>query len=500
MTPNTNRARMIAVAGALALAAAAVPAVADAATVSYEGDALYYRAAPGEANRTGPGVGTFDSSRLSLADQVPIAAPPDRCEAHEGWVECEMPARVVFELGDGDDAVSFSFSPAGLASEVYGGDGADLLEGYAISAGPLAQLLDGGPGNDKIDGDVGADVVRGGPGDDEIEGGAGPDTVEGGDGNDLLHPDGFEDPAADTVDGGPGFDTVADYDQPSASSHPRLSISFDGVANDGRPGENDNLVGVEKLDASVSGAFAGGPGDDEFFVRSNLDGGDSTITGGSGRDKLTGHDHVEAIDGGAGDDRIEGGFDNDTITGGPGKDTIFGDSTADTCNFLSCKVPFGNDVIHARDGEVDTIDCGPGEDRAEVDAIDVVANCEEIGKQGPGPGPGPKAADGKLDGPRSYTRKALKKGLAVGFDCTAACTVKVTLTANKKTAKKLGTRLLASGKRSIAQAGRVKVRAKLTPKARKRIARLRKGAGTVAAAVTESGTTTRYTRAVKLKR
>ncbi|HTE64112.1 MAG TPA: calcium-binding protein [Solirubrobacteraceae bacterium] len=497
MRPITN----IAVAGALALAAATIPAAAEAATVSYEGGTAYYRAAPGEKNSTGPSLGLFDTSSLRFSDQVPIDAPADRCQPYDGWVECEMPQKVVFELGDGDDFVSFSFAPPSLAAEVYGGDGADSIEGYVISAGPLAQVLDGGAGNDRIDGDKGNDIVRGGPGTDELEGGAGSDTVEGGEGDDLLMPDGFADPSADTVDGGPGIDTVSDFDQPSASAHPRLNISFDGAANDGRPGENDNLVGVEKLDLSVSGTFAGGPGDDDFFVRSNLDRGDSTVTGGPGNDTLKGHDHVETIDGGPGDDRVEGGYNNDVLTGGPGKDTIFGDSTTDTCNFLSCKIPFGNDVIYARDGQVDSIDCGPGEDRAVVDAIDVVANCENVeGGAGPGNGPGQNGGEVTLNGPKSYTRKALRKGIAVAWDCTAACTVKLTLTADKKTAKKLGTKLIASGKGSIARAGKVKFRAKLTGSVKRRIARLRSGHATVALAVTEAGATQRYTRQVALKR
>jgi Ca2+-binding RTX toxin-like protein len=498
MRPITKHTCTIAVAGALTLAAV-IPAAADAATVTYEGDTVYYRAAPGEKNSTGPSEGLFDTSRLRFSDQVPINAPADRCQSYDGWVECVMPQKLVFELGDGDDSVSFSFAPPGLPTEVYGGDGADWIEGYVISAGPLAQVLDGGAGNDRIDADKGNDVVRGGPGDDELEGGAGSDTVEGGDGNDLLMPDGFEDPSADTVDGGAGIDTVSDYDQPSNSSHPRLNLSFDGVANDGRPGENDNLVGVEKLDVSVSGTFAGGPGDDDFFIRSNLDGGDSTVTGGAGSDKLKGHDHVETIDGGPGDDRVEGGYNNDVLTGGPGKDTIFGDSTTDTCNFLSCKIPFGNDVINARDGEMDTIDCGPGEDRATVDAIDVVANCEQVDGGG-GPGPAPRGGDSRLNGPKSYTRKALKKGIAVAWDCTAACMVKLTLTADKKTAKKLGTKLVASGKGSIHRAGKVKFRAKLTGKAKRRISRLRNGHATVVVAVGEAGATQRYTQVVKLKR
>jgi hypothetical protein len=78
--------------------------------------------------------------------------------------------------------------------------------------------------------------------------------------------------------------------------------------------------------------------------------------------------------------------------------------------------------------------------------------------------------------------------------------VKLTLTADKKTAKRLGTKLLVSGKGSLAQAGKVSFRAKLTPKARKRIGRLRKGRGTIAVAVTEGGATQRHTQAVALKR
>lgn len=219
---------------------------------------------------------------------------------------------------------SFTHAQTGPAWEVYGGDGRDRIEGCSLYAADAPQL----------------------------------------------------------VDGGAGFDVVSDYDQPGNATQPRLAISFDGVANDGRPGENDNLSNVEKLEASVSGAFAGGPGDDEFFIRFNLDQGESTVTGAAGNDKLRGHDHVETIDGGPGNDVIEGGLNNDTITGGPGRDAIFGDSTADTCNFVSCRIAFGNDVIDARDGEQDTIDCGVGEDRATVDAIDVVANFEQLGKGG----------------------------------------------------------------------------------------------------------------------
>jgi len=38
----------------------------------------------------------------------------------------------------------------------------------------------------------------------------------------------------------------------------------------------------------------------------------------------------------------------------------------------------GRDVIFARDGERDVIDCGTERDTAVVDRLDVVSNCERV--------------------------------------------------------------------------------------------------------------------------
>jgi hypothetical protein len=38
----------------------------------------------------------------------------------------------------------------------------------------------------------------------------------------------------------------------------------------------------------------------------------------------------------------------------------------------------GSDTIYAANGEKDTIDCGPGQDRAVIDPFDVVHNCEVV--------------------------------------------------------------------------------------------------------------------------
>ena len=83
---------------------------------------------------------------------------------------------------------------------------------------------------------------------------------------------------------------------------------------------------------------------------------------------------------------LNAGFGNDVVTGGPGQDTIFADATSASCGWYSytCKIPFGNDIVNAKDGEADTIDCGVGNDTAIVDAIDTVANCENVDTTGAG--------------------------------------------------------------------------------------------------------------------
>jgi hypothetical protein len=64
---------------------------------------------------------------------------------------------------------------------------------------------------------------------------------------------------------------------------------------------------------------------------------------------------------------IDGQGGNDTITGNSGADTLIGGS--------------GNDTIHARDGVVDTVNCGDGTgDTANVDFRDVVSNCETVNR------------------------------------------------------------------------------------------------------------------------
>lgn len=42
----------------------------------------------------------------------------------------------------------------------------------------------------------------------------------------------------------------------------------------------------------------------------------------------------------------------------------------------------GDDRIRARDGEPDIVSCGPGEDRADLDSVDVIADGEYYSENG----------------------------------------------------------------------------------------------------------------------
>jgi putative metal-binding protein/hemolysin type calcium-binding protein len=89
----------------------------------------------------------------------------------------------------------------------------------------------------------------------------------------------------------------------------------------------------------------------------------TTMSGRAGNDILGGSlTQPDTLNGDAGTDTIDGNGGNDTITGGAGRDTIHGGDNDDT--------------INARDREIDTIDCGAGNDTANLDWNDVATNCE----------------------------------------------------------------------------------------------------------------------------
>jgi hypothetical protein len=468
---------------AAGLAGLAIVPAAHASTLSKEGDTLVFRAAPGESNSLYVGNSFGPEGNLRLEDAYPITSVPAGCTLRDDtMVDCAVPARLRVELGDGDDSLGFNDDTApAVAVEALGGDGDDTL--YGDHTANRREVLDGGPGKDTLDGFGGNDEVRGGAGDDTLEGNGGNDTVLGGDGNDTLNGDDQAAPGADLVDGGAGTDTMKDYVEYGTEVHPPADVSLNGVADDGRAGEGDNIVSIERMTAYVSGRHVLSDGPEEWQVWANMDGGASTIEARGGNDTITGEDAAETIDGGAGDDRLEGGRGHDTITGGPGRDSIYGDETDSTCTSAEDCLVYGNDVIDARDGEPDMIDCGPGADRVTADPADTVApNCEVVdrGAAGDGPGPGGDPAGG----PKATKRlarvrgqrlaKVLRRGLKVRL--TGAKPGKARIVARK------GRRIVASTRVKVPASGKVTARLRFTKPAKRALRRAKRVKLTVAGA------------------
>ncbi len=115
---------------------------------------------------------------------------------------------------------------------------------------------------------------------------------------------------------------------------------------------------------------------------------------------MLGGDGSDTLNGGDGNDTVTGGFGEDRIDGGPGTDTLQGDTLERNV------VAIGNDVIEARDGTADSVDCGIGADVAHVDAVDVLAAdpgglCESVDRSG---ATGTPAAD-RREGRREAARR-----------------------------------------------------------------------------------------------
>jgi hypothetical protein len=98
------------------------------------------------------------------------------------------------------------------ANQLDGGLGDDALDGRdgndALAGSTGDDTLDGGPGNDTVAGGDGNDALAGSTGDDTLDGGAGNDAVDGGAGNDHL----TGGSGADNIHGGTGNDSLRDRD------------------------------------------------------------------------------------------------------------------------------------------------------------------------------------------------------------------------------------------------------------------------------------------------
>ena len=372
--------RAAGVAAALTLTLAAASS-AGAATISRAADgALVVTAAAGELNHVALG-GPMDGNagEIMVGDRVPLTVAAAGCGASDYVVDCQVAsAGVRIDLGDGRDVFSVNFDmPTTVPVEAHGGTGDDTLTG-----GDERDVLDGGDGNDTVDGAGGSDVVQGGSGDDTLMG------------------DHFEDANPDVIDGGPGTDLLQDdWTSRFTDLHPDVSVTLGGGADDGRPGEGDDVHGVERVIVNEGGAITGTDAPEHLEAYQVLR--PIRLSGGGGDDELIGGGGADTVDGGPGNDYVDAGFGDDTINPGPGRDTVYADRRGGDCGPLWCTEPYGNDTVDVRDGEPDSVDCGFGQDIVYADAVDTVAsNCETVIRSGAsnGGGTGTTSPGGKPSG------------------------------------------------------------------------------------------------------
>ncbi len=460
--------RNLRIAIAIAILGFATAPAAHAADITYDGGALVFTGASGESNHVLMYPAGDGSAKVDVSDYQPITAPADKCEElGPTLMRCEIPATVRVSLGDGKDSWSpdhsLKFSPP---AQVDGGEGDDELQGT-----DGADAFTGGPGNDTLKGYNGDDHLDGGDGDDTVVGGIDKDVVLGGAGTDNVAGDGFEDAYADVVDGGPGLDTI-DGDWSSrrydAVVTP-LNVTLAGGGDDGRDSgaEGDDIRGVERIHENIPGVYVGTDAPEEIVVRQITT--SATMRGNGGNDILKTGDGADTIDGGAGDDELDGGFGDDTIVGGPGRDRISADTAGGDCGPLWCKYPFGNDSVDARDGEVDSIVCGFGTDTVLADAADIVdKDCENVTRSSSPAATDPgAAAENRPALAASFVKirlsRALSRGLTVRV--TAPDAGRVSATAKAKGRK------VASGSRTVKKAGATTVVLRFTKQTRAQLRR-----------------------------
>lgn len=469
---------------AVGVLAASTATPAGAAQVVRDGDAIVLRGVGSEANHLAAAVDDFAPSHLRLSDRTdsPLTADPSlgctiTSSGFGQFASCPAAGftRLRIEGGDGDDELDISPHDLPISGEVVldGGAGTDDLEGPTTDR-PVTML--GGAGNDAFKGGRGPDVIDGGEGNDQVDGGDGNDIVRGGPGDDVVI--GGRTLSADVIDGGPGRDmSKGDWYDANLPDNGPLSVTFDGLANDGRPGEGDNVTSVEVIETKRVATLVAGDAADapvEFSVTNTAAGG-SKLVGTRFDDRLRTDTSDDVLDAGAGNDAIDAGYGNDVITPGPGRDTVLADGGAGACDLVSCPLAQGNDTINAVDGEADSISCGPGTDRVLADPIDVLApDCEQTsggGSPGPDSGRGPSSDGGTgtakvafaATGP-TRLRSVLRRGLKVRVSGLTG-TVRVTA--------RHGRTVVASGS-ARPRNGAATVTLRFTARARRQLLGLRK--------------------------
>ncbi|MGI9623049.1 MAG: calcium-binding protein [Acidimicrobiales bacterium] len=291
-------------------------------------------AAPGTDTIRVIGAANIDRAKLlaknvviNKASNIPGATDslgdPTSISLTMGWPGADADPNFQFRLGGGADTFDLVTDGGTFTKgvDVDGGGGNDIINGTALAdtlaGGGGNDTINGMGGNDRLFGGANDDTIRGGTGNDFIKGDGGSDNVQGQDGNDRV----LGNAGADTVLGGAGTDTT-------------------------NGGKGDDTV-------------KGGGGDDKV----NGNAGADTVIGGPGADVANGGKGEDTVKGGGGNDVINGNTQDDTLIGGLGADSITGGLGADIVRGNG-----GNDTFDTADAFVDVVSGGKG--------IDTCAPCD----------------------------------------------------------------------------------------------------------------------------
>jgi RTX calcium-binding nonapeptide repeat (4 copies) len=299
-----------------AVAAAAAPsfaatlrAFADPAEPSYFYD-LAYTAAPGEINHVD--LYAIDQHTIRVVDTGAV-------------ITAKAPCRALAAHTAQCTTANLATAPSLVDAEVDAGDMNDVV----VTHGP-GLSGSGGPGDDRLDarGTVVSAVLSGGGGHDTILGGTNDDTLTDGDTSGAAD--------SDVIDGGPGRDRVS-----YASRSAGVTVDLADRRPAGEPGERDVLKSIEGAIGGAGAdtligtdapdnRLDGGAGDDRIDGRAGIDfldggPGDDRVSGGRGADVIGGGRGSDRLSGGPGGDEIDAGSDRtavDRIRGGLGADVI----------------------------------------------------------------------------------------------------------------------------------------------------------------------------------
>ena len=369
-----RRAALIGLAVCL-LALAAAPG-ARAANLGISGDSMVFNDPAAEANNISI---TRNAANYVVTDVVPIVTALPCANVIATVATCPVSAvtgTIDLEFGNNNDRAVLDATVTNVGNFfdldilLEGGPGNDDLTGSPsafnfmfghtstadgpgdddLTGGNLQDFLIGGDGTDTLNGGGDTDIIDPGLGNDSANGNAGGDLIAGAFflGGGSPGPDG-----ADTIDGGTGFDQFQYFRIND------VSLTLNGVADDGEgcPGggcEGDNIL------ATIESA-GGGLGNDTLVGNGRTNGlfgdeGDDVINAGGGDDGF--------ISGGNGDDVIRAGPGNDNqIDGGEGIDRMFGEGGDDS--FFSTILTDDPDLVDGGNG-IDLMDYSDADEAVRV--------------------------------------------------------------------------------------------------------------------------------------